>query len=94
MMAAICWTDPPAPSARLDHVAALMMPVLAITGDADTSWRRSVTQAVARSAPLGQARFVREGGHLCNLSHPIEFNAVLSAFLSRPLLPVPDAVND
>ncbi|WP_052129797.1 alpha/beta fold hydrolase [Sphingomonas sp. 35-24ZXX] len=85
---------PAGPSARLDHVAALMMPVLAITGDADTSWRRSVTQAVARSAPLGQARFVREGGHLCNLSHPIEFNAVLSAFLSRPLLPVPDAVND
>jgi pimeloyl-ACP methyl ester carboxylesterase len=85
---------PAGPSARLDNVATLTMPVLAITGDADTPWRRTVTQALARRAPLGQARFVRDGGHLCNLSHPVEYNAALSAFLARPLMPVPDAVND
>ncbi|MFC3308987.1 alpha/beta fold hydrolase [Blastomonas aquatica] len=82
------------PSARLESVAALTVPVLAITGDEDTPWRRSVTQAVARTAPLGQARFVRAGGHVCNMSHPQEYNAALSAFLTRPLLPVPSAVND
>lgn len=82
------------PSARLDSVAGLTVPVLAITGDEDTAWRRSVTQALARTAPLGQARFVRGAGHLCNLSHPAQYNAAVSAFLARPLLPVPDAVND
>jgi pimeloyl-ACP methyl ester carboxylesterase len=85
---------PAGPSARLDSVAAFAMPVLAITGDADTAWRRSVTQALARTAPLGQARFVRGAGHLCNLSHPAQYNAALAGFLARPLLPVPDAVND
>ncbi|MDK2757111.1 MAG: alpha/beta hydrolase [Blastomonas fulva] len=85
---------PAGPSARLDSMAALTMPVLAITGDADTPWRRTVTQALARSAPLGQARFVRGAGHLCNLSHGLEYNAALCAFLARPLMPVPDAVND
>lgn len=85
---------PAGPSARLDSVAGLTMPVLAITGDADTPWRRSVTQALARNAPLGQARFVRGAGHLCNLSHAPAYNTAVSAFLARPLLPVPDAVND
>lgn len=85
---------PAGPSARLDSVAALTMPVLAITGDDDTAWRRSVTQALARTAPLGQARFVRGAGHLCNLSHAPAYNTALSAFLARPMLPVPDAVND
>lgn len=85
---------PAGPSARLDSVAGLTMPVLAITGDADTPWRRSVTQALARTAPLGQARFVRGAGHLCNLSHAPAYNTAVSAFLARPLLPVPDAVND
>lgn len=85
---------PAGPSAMLGSVAALTMPVLAITGDADTPWRRSVTQTLARSAPLGQARFVRGAGHLCNLSHAKSYNLALSAFLARPLLPVPDAEND
>lgn len=86
---------PAGPSARLDDVAALAtIPVLAVTGDADTPWRRDVTLALARSAPLGQARFVRGAGHLCNLSHPVPYNAALAAFLTRPLLPVPDAMND
>ncbi|MDM7956779.1 alpha/beta hydrolase [Blastomonas sp.] len=85
---------PAGPSARLDSVAGLTMPVLAITGDEDTPWRRSVTQTLARTAPLGQARFVRGAGHLCNLSHAPAYNTAVSAFLARPLLPVPDAVND
>jgi pimeloyl-ACP methyl ester carboxylesterase len=82
------------PSARLDQVAALCMPVLGITGCADTPWRRDVTRAIARHAPLGQTRFIRGAGHMCNLSHPVEYNAALAAFLARPLQPVPDAVND
>ena len=40
------------------------------------------------------ARFIREAGHLCNLSHPVEYNTALAAFLNRPLQPVPDAIND
>ena len=85
---------PAGPSARLDAVATLCMPVLGMTGCQDTPWRRDVTAAIARTAPLGQARFIREAGHMCNLSHPVEFNAALAAFLNRPLQPVPDATND
>ncbi len=76
---------PAGPSARLDSVSALAMPVLAITGDADTPWRRGVTQALGQSAPMGQVQFVRGAGHLCNLSHPLAYNAVLCAFLAQPL---------
>lgn len=87
-------TGPAGPSARLESVAALTVPLLAITGDADTAWRRTVTQVLARTAPLGHARFVRGAGHLCNMSHAPAYNTAVSAFLARPLLPVPDAVND
>lgn len=85
---------PSGPSARLDAVATLCMPVLGMTGCQDTPWRRDVTSAIARAAPMGQARFIREAGHMCNLSHPVEYNAALAAFLARPLQPVPDAIND
>lgn len=85
---------PAGPSARLDQIATLCMPVLGITGYADTPWRRDITRAIGRSAPLGQTRFIRDAGHLCNLSHPVEFNTALAAFLNRPLQPVPDAIND
>jgi pimeloyl-[acyl-carrier protein] methyl ester esterase len=85
---------PAGPSARLDQIAGLPMPVLAITGDCDTPWRRMITQAIARTAPLGQARFVRGGGHMCNLSHPALFNAALLDFLAQPLLPARRPVND
>lgn len=85
---------PAGPSARLDQIATLCMPVLGITGVADTPWRRDITRAIGRSAPLGQARFIRDAGHMCNLSHPAEFNTALAAFLNRPLQPVPDATND
>lgn len=87
-------SGPAGPSARLEEIAALTMPVLAITGCSDTPWRRSIVEAIARAAPMGQARFIREAGHMCNLSHPVEFNAALAAFLNRPLQPVPDAIND
>lgn len=85
---------PAGPSARIDAVAALCTPVLGVTGCQDTPWRRDVTRAIARAAPLGQARFIREAGHMCNLTHPLEYNAALAAFLNRPLQPVPDAIND
>ncbi|MFN3818340.1 alpha/beta fold hydrolase [Blastomonas sp.] len=85
---------PAGPSARIKSVASLSVPLLAITGDEDTAWRRSITQAIARTAPLGHARFVRGAGHLCNLSHAAAYNTTVSSFFARPLLPVPDAVND
>lgn len=86
--------DPAGPSAQLGDVATLAMPVLAVTGDADTLWRRDVTAAIGRTAPMGQTRFIAGGGHLCNLSHPAAFNAALASFLANPLAPLLHAVND
>ncbi len=86
--------DPAGPSAQLGDVATLAMPVLAITGDADTPWRRDVTAAIGRTAPMGQTRFITGGGHLCNLSHPAPFNAALASFLTHPFAPPLHAIND
>jgi pimeloyl-ACP methyl ester carboxylesterase len=61
---------------RLGEIAA---PTLVVTGDGDTAWRQLVGDALAYGIP--DARRARiAGGHLCNLSHPAAFNALVESF--------------
>jgi pimeloyl-ACP methyl ester carboxylesterase len=65
---------------RLDDA---FLPVLVMTGERDTAWRQLVGDALAYGLP--HARRARIGGapHLCNLTHPAEFNALVAGFASR-----------
>lgn len=76
---------PAAPSAALTDVRQLMMPVLALTGEQDTAWRRDVTAAIGRTAPHGSARFLPGGGHLCNVCDAATYNVLLEGFVAHAL---------
>ena len=59
----------------------LSMPVLALTGETDTPWRRAVTQYIGDKVPSGESRIVAGAGHLCSLEQPVAFNSLVDDFL-------------
>lgn len=64
-------------------IAALKMPLLAITGDAETPWRANCARLLADVAPKGRFLSIRDAGHLTNIEQPAAFNAALLDFFSR-----------
>lgn len=75
-------TPPPlAPIAgELDAIHA---PALVVTGEHDTPWRRLVSDAIAYGLPNSRRASIREGGHLCNLTHADIYNDMVTAFVAR-----------
>lgn len=71
-------TIPDAPRVVL---AALSMPVLAMTGEHDTPWRRACARALAAVAPCARHVEVPGAGHLANADNPAAFNAAVATFL-------------
>jgi pimeloyl-ACP methyl ester carboxylesterase len=71
----------PAPLAsiagRLEDVYA---PALVVTGERDAHWRQLVGDALAYGLPHARRAVVAGGEHLCNLTHPHVFNALVEAF--------------
>lgn len=66
-------------------IAALKMPLLAITGDAETPWRVNCARLLADVAPKGRFLSIRDAGHLTNIEQPAAFNAaLLDFFRARP----------
>ncbi len=57
-------------------------PALVVTGEHDTPWRQLVADALAYGLPHGRRARVAGAGHLCNLSHPEAFNALLAGFVA------------
>lgn len=74
----------PAPLAsiagRLEDVYA---PALVVTGQHDTAWRQLVGDALAYGLPHGRRAVVAGGEHLCNLTHPEDYNALILSFAAR-----------
>lgn len=71
--------DPPElPRAAL---AALAMPVLAMTGAHDTPWRKACAAALADIAPRAMHALVPDAGHLANADNPAAFNTAVASFL-------------
>jgi pimeloyl-[acyl-carrier protein] methyl ester esterase len=72
-----------AEESMLPHIAhrlgEISVPVLVVTGEADTRWRQLVGDALAYGIP-GARRAKVPGPHLCNLSHPREFNSLIASF--------------
>lgn len=65
-----------------DALSRLPMPVLAMTGDADSRWRRDCALALSEAVPRGSCRLVEGAGHLANLDNPSQFNRIVGDFLS------------
>jgi pimeloyl-ACP methyl ester carboxylesterase len=66
-------------------LAMLAMPVLAMTGEHDTPWRRACAAALAEVAPRARHVEITQAGHLANADNPAAFNAAVTSFLqTRP----------
>lgn len=62
-------------------IAALPMPLLAITGDSDTQWRKACAIALSDTAQRGAFALIKNAGHLANLDNPASFNRLIADFL-------------
>lgn len=71
-----------------EALARLPMPVLAMTGEHDTPWRRDCARALAATAPRARHAEIAEAGHLANADNPGQFNALVSQFLRHCAAPL------
>lgn len=78
-----------APGLPREALTMLPMPVLSMTGEHDTPWRRACARALADFAPRARHAEIPHAGHLANADNPAAFNAAVSAFLracaARPI---------
>lgn len=65
-----------------DRLAMIDAPALIMTGEFDTNWRQSVGDALAQDLPKARRVVISGGHHLCNLSHPAEYNRLLAEFVA------------
>ena len=74
----------PAPLAsiagRLEDVYA---PALVVTGERDSPWRQLVGDALAYGLPHSRRAVIPGAEHLCNLTDPEAFNALVLGFAAR-----------
>ena len=70
-------------------LAALTMPVLAMTGEHDTPWRKACAAALSQTAPHVRHALIPGAGHLANADNPAAFNAAVTAFLRACADPQP-----
>ena len=68
-------------SVPTDALAHLPVPLLAMTGDGDTNWRRECARALADKALRGSHAEVEGAGHLANLDQPEAFNRIIGDYL-------------
>ena len=75
------------PDAPREALAALAMPVLAMTGEHDTPWRKACAAALSQTAPRAMHALVPDAGHVANADNPDRFNALVSRFLRASAAP-------
>jgi pimeloyl-ACP methyl ester carboxylesterase len=63
-----------------DELASISVPTLAITGEHDADWRQLAADAIAYGLPNARRITLPGGQHLCNLTHPEEYNRLLREF--------------
>lgn len=79
----------PSPVPAISHAALAMlsMPVMSMTGEHDTPWRRACARALAAAAPRAVHCEIAGAGHLANADNPDGFNAAVAQFLSAEATP-------
>jgi pimeloyl-ACP methyl ester carboxylesterase len=63
-------------------IAALAIPVLALSGAQDGIWRRQVADYIGAHAPHGQCKIIPHAGHLANVDAVDVVNGLLQNFLN------------
>jgi pimeloyl-ACP methyl ester carboxylesterase len=76
-----------APDLPQEALAMLAMPVLAVTGEHDTPWRKACAKALGQLAPRAMHALVPQAGHIANADNPARFNALVAAFLRNLAAP-------
>ena len=76
-----------APDIPREALASLAVPMLAMTGEHDTAWRRACAEALGKIAPRAMHALVPEAGHIANADNPARFNALVAAFLHNLTAP-------
>ncbi len=73
----------PAPGVAIgiDDIAGIAVPVLAITGENDSAWRRQIAVRIAETVAAGTSATFPAAGHLCNMDVPQAYNALLARWL-------------
>lgn len=71
----------PVPTATVDDLTRLRLPVLVLTGDQEIPYFRIVADALAYAIPGARRAVVAGGGHLVNLVEPDRYNEAVLAFL-------------
>ena len=86
ILADYCGRDLLCPSAPLEiapeALATLDRPTLLLTGSRESAYRHAAAALLARHLPQAERRTIAGGSHLCNLSHPDDFNAAVADFAS------------
>lgn len=67
-------------SAKLSH---LPTPLLAMTGQDDSEWRRACAKALARTVPRGSHCEIALAGHLANVENPDDFTRIVRDFIAE-----------
>jgi 3-oxoadipate enol-lactonase len=68
---------------RIDRLADVAVPFLALAGDQDVMTPAKFSLALADRVPGGQARILAGAGHLAMVERPGETNAALNAFVNQ-----------
>ncbi len=69
------------PTVSATQLHGLAMPLLAIVGAQDSSWRHDVARALGQMVPAGSVAQIAGAGHLANLCQPDRFNTLVHEFL-------------
>jgi pimeloyl-ACP methyl ester carboxylesterase len=72
--------QPPKPA--VDRLESVKVPTLVMIGDQDI-WQREPAELLASRIPGAQIVRIKGGGHLLNLTSPVEFQSAVSAFLAK-----------
>jgi 3-oxoadipate enol-lactonase len=59
------------------------LPALIITGEHEVGSRKAHAARLRELLPASEAACVEGAGHLCNLSHPARYNALVLEFCAR-----------
>lgn len=69
------------PPLSAEAIAALPVPLLALSGTGDTTWRTACARYLAEKVPQGVFAMIENAGHLPNIEQPEAFNALVRSFL-------------
>ena len=72
---------------ELKDIAALAMPLLAMAGARDSTWRIACARLLAETAPIATLAIIERAGHLVNIAQPEAFTSAVREFLAAATIP-------